>query len=221
MSHQVCWVVSPGYKPGARWASLCLRRPARIILHAQSANCVLHGMNCNIRAASQADITAIAHVARETWPATYAHSVAAHNQRQVLERSYGIESLAAAIAAKPAWFYVAEADAQVVAFAQFMSRPDGYVELARIYVLPDYQRIGIGRALLAAGAADIEDAGAPLCFVSVEVDNSDALAFYRRFGFRRNRAHASFLGDQIVRLIELKAFVHDINRSALQVRPKQ
>jgi ribosomal protein S18 acetylase RimI-like enzyme len=145
--------------------------------------------------------------------------VAPHNQAQLLQRSYAPQALTAALAADPAWFYVAEVEAQVVGFVQFVRRPDGLGELARIYVLPGYQRHGIGRALLARGAADIQRAGIEVCFVSVGVDNHAALAFYRRFGFRRNRAHASFLGDQIVRLIELKAFVHDIGRAAMLGRP--
>lgn len=178
-------------------------------------------MSQTIRPARETDITAIAQVAAETWRATYAHTVALHNQQLLLERSYAPAALAAAIAADPAWFYVAEVAGQVVGFAQFVHRPDGFGELARIYVLPAYQRHGLGRAMLAQGASDLRRAGIEVCFVSVEVDNSGALAFYRRFGFRRNRAHASFLGDQIVRLIELKAFVHDISRaSAIPPRPQ-
>jgi ribosomal protein S18 acetylase RimI-like enzyme len=178
-------------------------------------------MSLTIRLARETDITAITQVAAETWRATYAHTVALHNQELLLARSYAPAALAAAIASDPAWFYVAEVDGQVVGFAQFVHRPDGYGELARIYVLPAYQRHGLGRALLARGAADIGLGGIEVCFVSVEVDNTGALAFYRRFGFRRNRAHASFLGDQIVRLIELKAFVHDISRAtAVPQRPQ-
>lgn len=175
-------------------------------------------MNHVIRRAREADIPAITYVAAETWRATYAHTVAPHNQVQLLQRSYAPSALVAAIAAERAWFSVAEVDTQIVGFAQFVYRPDGFGELARIYVLPANQRHSIGRALLVEGAADIAHAGIDVCFVSVEVDNAAALAFYRRFGFRRNRAHASFLGDQIVRLIELKAFVHDIIRAASDVR---
>ncbi len=178
-------------------------------------------MNYAIRPATSTDIPAIADVARETWRATYAHSVAPHNQLQLLERSYAPAALAAAIAAETSWFYVAENDAHIVGFAQFLRRADGYGELARIYVLPGHQRQGVGRAFLAAGAAAMERAGVPICYVSVEVDNGAAIAFYLRHGFRRNRAHATFLGDQIVRLIELKASTQAIGQAAQEAEGKQ
>jgi ribosomal protein S18 acetylase RimI-like enzyme len=178
-------------------------------------------MDYTIRPAALADIADIARVARETWRTTYAHSVAPHNQHQLLDRSYAPDSLAAAITADATWFYVAQHTTGVVGFAQFVRRADGHGELARLYVLPAHQRHGIGRALLIAGAMAMEQVGILLCYVSVEMDNIAAIAFYRCFGFRRHRTRASFLGDQIVRLIELKAAPHAICEAAQAVREEQ
>ena len=167
-------------------------------------------MDFTIRPATRADTGAIARVARETWHVTYAHSIAPHNMRQLLERSYAVDALVEAIEAEHNWFYVAAYARKVVGFAQFLRRADGQGELARIYVLPGYQRRGIGRALLSAGAGAMADSGISLCYVSVETDNAHAIVFYRTFGFRRHREHASFLGDQIVRLVELQVSMTDL-----------
>jgi ribosomal protein S18 acetylase RimI-like enzyme len=161
-------------------------------------------MDYTIRLATRTDVPAVVRVARTTWGITYTHSIAPHNLRQVLERSYGVEALSEAIAAETGWFFVAAWAALLVGFAQFLRRADGQGELARIYVLPRHQRRGIGRAFLAAGVEAMGVAGIHACYVSAEVDNAPALAFYQRFGFRLHREYASFLGDQILRLVELR-----------------
>ena len=162
-------------------------------------------MSYTVRPALPADAGGIAHVARVTWDATYKQSIAAHNRRQFLDRAYSLEAVRATIAREPDWFYVAAYGQKVVGFAQYLRRFDGDGELARIYVHPDHQRRGIGRAFLRSGLATLSAAGIGQCYVSVEMDNSPARAFYERFGFRLLREYGHFLGDQIIRLVAYSA----------------
>ncbi|MCS7261382.1 MAG: GNAT family N-acetyltransferase [Anaerolineae bacterium] len=174
-------------------------------------------MDYSIRPATSADVPAIGQVARETWRVTYAQTIAPHNQQRVLERAYTDAALAAALGAPHSWFFVAVDGQQVLGFAQFLRRGDGQGELARIYVLPAYQRQGIGRALLQAGVNAMAREGIHRCYVSVEVDNAPAIAFYQHFGFRYHRVYASFVGDQLVQLLELKTALRAL-RHALETR---
>ncbi len=162
-------------------------------------------MDYTFRPALPADASGIAAVARVTWNATYAQSIAAHNRRQLLDRAYSPEAVRASIEREPDWFYVAIRGQQVVGFAQFLRRFDGDGELMRVYVHPDHQRRGIGRTFLKSGLAALAAAGIGQCYVSVEMDNSPARAFYERFGFRLRREYGHFLGDQIIRLVEYSA----------------
>jgi ribosomal protein S18 acetylase RimI-like enzyme len=168
-----------------------------------------------VRPATSADVPAIGRVARETWRITYAQSIAPHNQQRVLERSYTDAALVAALQMAQSWFFVAVSGEEVLGFAQFLRRGDGHGELVRIYVLPAHQRRGIGRALLQAGVHAMARAGIHRCYVSVEVDNAPAIAFYQHFGFRYQRAYASFVGDQLVHLLELKISLRAL-RAALE-----
>jgi ribosomal protein S18 acetylase RimI-like enzyme len=162
-------------------------------------------MSYTIRPALPVDAPGIAAVARVTWDATYAHSISAHNRRQFLDRAYSPEAVRATIERESDWFYVATRGRQVVGFAQYLRRFDGEGELVRIYVHPDHQRRGIGRAFLKSGLAALAEAGIGQCYVSVEMDNRPARAFYERFGFRLRREYGRFLGDQIIRLAEYAA----------------
>jgi ribosomal protein S18 acetylase RimI-like enzyme len=162
-------------------------------------------MSYTIRPATRADVTGIIKVARHTWELTYRQSVAAHNRRQFLDRAYTTQNLHAAISREEDWFFVALRGERVVGFAQYMRRFDAQAELVRIYVHPDHQRRGVGRALLASGLAAVATSGIKRCYVSVEANNAPARAFYERCGFRPHREYGRFLGNQIIRLVEYTA----------------
>ena len=161
--------------------------------------------NLIIRYATQADLPQIAHIARVTWDATYNKTIAAKNRQEFLQRAYKPENLAEAIEAADHWFYVVEVTAEVVGFGHFLRRyhpTQPRAELVRLYVLPGYQSLGRGEALLKRGFSDLAQAEITQCFVSVQESNALAQKFYERHGFTYHRKHGQFLGTQIVSLVE-------------------
>lgn len=160
---------------------------------------------CSVRFATHADLPQIAHIARITWDDTYNDTIAPENRREFLERAYKAKNLKGAINAPGHWFYVAELDKQVVGFGHFLKRyhpSQARTELVRLYVLPDYQNLGIGAVLLKTGFAALARARIEQCFVSVQASNIMACRFYERYGFRFHRKHGQFLGTQIITLVE-------------------
>lgn len=78
---------------------------------------------------------------------------------------------------------VAELDGRVVGHAAFSpvsvsDGSEGWYGLGPLSVLPDYQRQGIGSALLEQGLSRLKDLGARGCCVVGHPD------YYRKFGFR-------------------------------------
>lgn len=67
-----------------------------------------------------------------------------------------------------------------VGFATVLPRPDGDAELDGLFVLPDHQRLGLGRALVEESARLAAAMGAHRLHV---IANEDAGAFYRAVGF--------------------------------------
>ena len=64
-------------------------------------------------------------------------------------------------------FYVAEAEGEIVGFANYSQvRDGGKVELAAIYLHPDFQGYGIGTALLHQAVKEL--AGVKEIFINVE-----------------------------------------------------
>ena len=158
-----------------------------------------------IRYATHDDLPQIAHIARVTWDATYNETIAAENRREFLERAYRPENLAEAIDSPGHWLYVVEFTGEAIGFAHFLRRyhpSQARAELVRLYVLPGYQNVGRGEALLKRGFSDLAKAGIEQCFVSVQESNTLARKFYERYCFTYQRNHGQFLGTQIVTLVE-------------------
>src|SRR5262245_66534292 len=112
-----------------------------------------------IRRAEARDLANVETVARATWPVAYAGIIPDAVQRRLLDRWYSRQSLSHALAAQESSFLVAESSGDVVGFAQFVRRSAQSAELARIYVLPDRQRSGIGMRLLRAGPTAVAGGG--------------------------------------------------------------
>lgn len=74
--------------------------------------------------------------------------------------------------------YVAEHESAVVGFLVLLPLPPDEAEVLNIAVAPDFQRLGIGRALLKATAART-------LFLEVRESNAAARAFYQSLGFRQ------------------------------------
>lgn len=158
-----------------------------------------------VRFARPDDLAQVAQIARVTWDATYNETIAVENRREFLERAYKIENLADAIDAPGHWFYVAELAGRLVGFGHFLKRyhpSQSRAELVRLYVLPEYQNLLIGKTILETGFSALAQAGIEQCFVSVQSSNASARRFYERHGFEFRGTHGQFLGTQIITLAE-------------------
>jgi GNAT superfamily N-acetyltransferase len=75
---------------------------------------------------------------------------------------------------------VAEVDGSPAGFATVLPRSDGEAELDGLFVHPERQRLGLGRAIIAEAAVLARAMGASTIHV---VANEDANAFYLAVGF--------------------------------------
>ena len=101
-----------------------------------------------IREATAADIAAVARFHVDMWNWTYAPFFEAGPSYEVRERQWRN----AFAARDPGWFCLVmeRADGQIVGLAQanLSDNPEFGGELRKIYLLPEYQRLGLGRQLV-------------------------------------------------------------------------
>lgn len=96
----------------------------------------------------------------------------------------------------PAGFLIHERDGRVAAFNWTKEHRDVEPNLGEIYVIavhPDFQGLGLGKAMTLAGMAHLHGKGLNIGMLYVESDNTAANATYAKVGFTRhhtNRAYA-------------------------------
>jgi len=155
----------------------------------------------SVRPARPEDAEAVQRVARETWKDTYTGLIPDEVQEHFLAQAYDLERLRRQMKPDhPAVFYVAEADGRVVGFAQLGPGAGEEAELFRIYVLPAYQRLGLGSRLLAATIAEWRRRSRSRAFqllVRVEQGNTRGIAFYEKHGFRFVAQQEHRLGEYL------------------------
>lgn len=172
-----------------------------------------------IRLAEDGDEVAIRAVAAETWAVTYAQTVRPTNRERVIRQSYAPASLRRAFArnGKNIWFWVAEADRthEIVGFAEVVlwAGPNPCAELTRIYILPAYQKRGIGAAMLDQTLATLasseldDELRPPRLILSVEAHNAPAISFYELRGFQLRR---EFVIPLVGQMLEMKEYALEL-----------
>jgi hypothetical protein len=137
------------------------------------------------------DVPAVQAVAGETWRTAYRDIFAPEFIERFLARAYGAEHLERAFQDARTRFVVARVAGEVVGFGQVgppshpEDAPPDCGELYRLYILPTWQRRGIGRGLLGLTEIWLADQGYVRYGCYVHARNAAARAFYWQVGFNR------------------------------------
>lgn len=137
-------------------------------------------MTYTIKKMNEDNIAEVQEVAKICWHDTYEGILPKEVRDAFLEQAYSHEMMKRRL--ERSHLFVAEVDGEVTGFANFSPvKYDGEAELGAIYILPQYQGIGIGTALLQEGIGYLE--GVKKLYVYVEAENEKGKAFYNAQGF--------------------------------------
>lgn len=136
-----------------------------------------------IREWTQGDLAAVRDITWETWVATYASFIPMEDLRGYLDEHYSIEALAKL---KMSTFrgLLAIVDDVPAGYAKVKyNEQDKRCYLSSLYILPSFQGRGIGGKLLTDGEEFARTFGVKDIWLGVMVQNTAALAWYRKLGF--------------------------------------
>lgn len=137
--------------------------------------------NFLIRPAVPGDAKATRRVLVETWHNTYDPLLGPARVAEITGQWHAVEVLAGQIGALDALFLVAEHGSQLIGHAFAREPQPGMLFLSRLYVLPAWQRQGVGARLLETVVERYPEAA--VIRLNVEAENGKGVAFYRRHGF--------------------------------------
>ncbi len=134
-----------------------------------------------IRPAVMQDAEDARRVLVETWHDTYDPLLGSEKVAEISGRWHAIEVLTQQIGSPDALFLVAEHSGRLVGHAYALIPQPDVLFLSRLYVLPAWQRRGVGTRML--GAVLERYPGTARMRLNVEAGNGKGVAFYLRHGF--------------------------------------
>jgi diamine N-acetyltransferase len=152
-----------------------------------------------IRQATRKDIPAIAGLATKTFIDAWGHTFTFEKLKQRIEEARSV-SFYNRVFDKDK-ILLAEENSQLIGYVQFgkvtfewqgVTHEDQ--EIQRLYVLSDYQRKGIGKALLEKAFSDPRLINARNIYLDVWSKNLEAQNLYRSYGFKE----IGILGNEVI-----------------------
>ena len=134
-----------------------------------------------IRRAVPRDAEETRRVLVETWHDTYDPLLGSEKVAEITGRWHAVEVLTQQIGLPNALFLVSGHPGRLTGHAFARMPQPGVLFLSRLYVLPVWQRQGLGTRMLEAVVE--QHPGAAWMRLNVEAENKKGVAFYRRHGF--------------------------------------
>lgn len=144
-------------------------------------------MELTFRQASAADAELIRQLAEQVFPATYRDILSPEQLDYMMDWMYAPESIRRQMADGHV-YYLAIADGREAGYVSIEQQGPDLFHLQKIYVLPAFQKLSLGRRLFEQAVAAIKALHPGPCTMELNVNRQNpALGFYERMGMRRVR----------------------------------
>jgi ribosomal protein S18 acetylase RimI-like enzyme len=158
-----------------------------------------------LRAATPADVPALAALGRGSFVAKFAYLYRPEDLATFLEETHSEAAIAAELANSERRYCLAELDGKLVGYAKLglacpwpdHARGRRSIEIKQFYTAPDMAGKGIGAALMDWALGQAREEGADEIQLSVWSGNDGAQRFYARYGFEKVADIHFRVGEQL------------------------
>ena len=148
-----------------------------------------------IRPATEQDFPLIRRLADEVFPATYTPLLPEGQVEYMMEMMYSEEALREQLQSGHR-FFLGYVGGEPAGYLSIEQQGDSLFHLHKLYVLPRFQRSGLGRALFKEAVREVRRAGVLPARIELNVNRENkALCFYERIGMRRDRVVDIKIGE--------------------------
>ena len=141
---------------------------------------------CVIRKASLNDIPVIREMASVSFPDTYREILSPEQIDYMMEWMYSEESLYRQMVDEGHIYYLAYREGRAVAYLSIQPEGEHMFHLQKLYVLPAYQGMQLGRQLFLQAIKAIKELHPAPCRMCLNVNRRNrALSFYEKMGMTK------------------------------------
>jgi ribosomal protein S18 acetylase RimI-like enzyme len=145
------------------------------------------------------DLTYIQDVLWKTWLDSYSHFIPEENLRAYFSEHYDLDSLRTLFHNPMADGFVVMDEGTVVGFMRTAREPEeNRYYVSSLYVMPQYQTKGLGRALMKRAADEAKGFHLDRIWVGVMVENKQAVDWYKTMGYEIVRTEPFTMGASTV-----------------------
>ncbi len=155
------------------------------------------------RQAGNDDLDELLRIARSTFIAAFRHLNDPVVFDNYLDQQMSREALRRQLQNQDSRFFLFEHDGSTVGYtklntgtAQTEQLDASHMEVERIYLLPEYQGNGLGRAMMEHAITLAKAEGFSTLWLGVWQGKLDSIAFYKRMGFEKFGEHDFMMGDE-------------------------
>lgn len=148
-----------------------------------------------IRPATEQDFPLIRRLADEVFPATYTPLLPEGQVEYMMEMMYSAEALQEQLR-EGHRFFLGYVGGEPAGYLSIEQQGDSLFHLHKLYVLPRFQRSGLGRVLFEEAVREVRRKGILPARIELNVNRENrALGFYERIGMRRDRVVDIKIGE--------------------------
>ncbi len=148
-----------------------------------------------IKKASAADIGLINKMAWEVFPATYKDILSEEQTEYMMDWMYSPENLRKQME-EGHIYYIAYEECEAAGYVSIQPEGEDLYHLQKIYVLPYYQKYGLGKLLFRQAVKAIKELHPAPCRMELNVNrNNPALGFYEHMGMKKVREGDFSIGN--------------------------
>ncbi|EHJ52899.1 GNAT family N-acetyltransferase [Streptococcus macacae] len=149
-------------------------------------------------------LSILAALAKKTFQETFAHDNSKEQLEQFFNQTYHLSALQAEMFTKESETYFIKDNDKEVGFlkinwgrAQTEQKLEQALEIQRLYVLKEYQGLGLGKKLFEFALTQAKKRHFNWVWLGVWERNTKAQAFYQHYGFEKFGEHPFFVGDKM------------------------
>jgi ribosomal protein S18 acetylase RimI-like enzyme len=156
-------------------------------------------MTVSVRRWTRADLPAIQRLLLETWLDSYESFIPRADLVGYLHTQYSQAKLEALLADQDVTGLIAEGDGALAGYAKlYHNRPEQWLYMHQLYILPARQGLGLGHRLMACAEERALELGTDRIWLGVMVKNAQAVAWYKKMGYTVTETSPFVMGSTTV-----------------------